>query len=264
MSCQDIRALLLEYGRGQLPQDLHRVVQTHLAGCEACAHADKADRKLTEMLEQRLPQYPAPLALKRRLAEAWPSTAFRRASRWTEWRRGPISAFAAAAMLLLALVPLLGRLGLPENSGRIVSEAVNDHLRILSSQHPLDLESAAMHQVIPWFEGRLDFTPVVRFPGDQEFPVRGGAVGYFLDRKAAVLVFERQLHVITLIVFRAKGLPLPTDGLIPLGDTSVSQTAARGFNLVMWREGELGYVLVSDVNARELTQLAAKLCQSGD
>jgi anti-sigma factor RsiW len=68
----------------------------------------------------------------------------------------------------------------------LVSEAVNDHLRVLSSQHPLDVESGGIHQVKPWFERRLDFAPVLAFEGDAEFPLRGGAVGYFRDRKAAV------------------------------------------------------------------------------
>jgi anti-sigma factor RsiW len=36
-------------------------------------------------------------------------------------------------------------------------------------------------------------------------------------------------------------------------------TAERGFNVIMWRRGELGYALVSDVDARELRQLAAKM-----
>ena len=109
-------------------------------------------------------------------------------------------------MLLLAVLPLY----YPPSGGAgavMVTEAVNDHLRLLASQHPLDIESGGMHQVKPWFEGRLDFAPVVRFDGDQDFPLRGGAVGYYVDRKAAVFVFYRRLHPMTLLVFRTDGLP---------------------------------------------------------
>jgi hypothetical protein len=52
----------------------------------------------------------------------------------------------------------------------LVTEAVNGHLRILSSQHRPDVQSGGIHQVKPRFEGRLDFAPGVRFGGDQEFP----------------------------------------------------------------------------------------------
>jgi anti-sigma factor RsiW len=34
-----------------------------------------------------------------------------------------------------------------------------------------------------------------------------------------------------------------------------------GFHVVMWREGDLGHALVSDVSEPELLQLAAKLVQ---
>ena len=66
-----------------------------------------------------------------------------------------------------------------------------------------------MHQVRPWLTGRLDFAPVIPFGGDADFPLRGGTVEYFLDRRAAVAVYGRRLHTVTLIVTRADGLPWP-------------------------------------------------------
>jgi anti-sigma factor RsiW len=135
----------------------------------------------------------------------------------------------------------------------------DDHLRVLSSQHPLDVESGGIHQVKPWFEGRLDFAPVLAFEGDAEFPLRGGAVGYFRDRKAAVLVYTRRLHPISLIVFRAENLAWPAGVLTQIGSVEAHVTAERGFNVITWRKGDLGYALVSDVDARELRQLAARM-----
>ena len=95
------------------------------------------------------------------------------------------------------------------------------------------------------------------FEGNTDFPLKGGAVGYFLDRKAAGLVYAHRLHLISLFAFRASGLYWPaTDG-------SALTTQERGFNVVMWRQSSLGYVLVpdlvSDVERRELASLAAKL-----
>ena len=141
----------------------------------------------------------------------------------------------------------------------MVGEAVNDYLRLLSSQQPLEIASGGIHQVKPWFEGKLDFAPVVPFEGDQDFPLKGGSVGYFLDRKAAVFVYGRRLHTVALFVFRADGLPWPTRGLEPMGNAQVSASVSRGFNVLLWRSGELGYALVSDVDARELRELGAQL-----
>ncbi len=91
------------------------------------------------------------------------------------------------------------------------------------------------------------------FEGDADFPLKGGAIGYFLDRKAAVFVYARRLHPISLLVFPAGGLPWPG----PEGRAVTS--TERGFVVVLWRRGELGHALVSDVDARDLSALATKL-----
>lgn len=174
------------------------------------------------------------------------------------WRRWPAAALAAAAVLVLAVLPVAYRSMSPAGSP-LVGEAVNDHLRVLSSQNPLDVKSGGIHQVKPWFAGRLDFAPVVRFAGDEDFPLDGGAVGYFIDRKAAVFAFHRRLHAISLFVFRADGLPWPSRGLEPMGPARAYATTDRGYNVLLWREGELGYALVSDVDAGELRTLGARI-----
>jgi hypothetical protein len=37
------------------------------------------------------------------------------------------------------------------------------------------------------------------------------------------------------------------------------EASARGFNVVLWRSGELGYALVSDANAQEFGELAVQI-----
>ncbi len=257
MDCRDVRPQLLDYQRGRLAPDLHGAVRAHLEGCADCTRYEAVEQALTDALSQRLPQYPASRALKARLAVGWPAPASPKRVWWDRWGR----TLAVAGVLLVALPLYYGRGSPPAGSGAagMVTEAVNDHLRLLHSQHPLDIESGGMHQVKPWFEGRLDFAPVVSFLGDDEFPLRGGAVGYFLDREAAVFVFARRLHRISLLVFRAEGLAWPTRSLEPMGKVRAYGTAARGFGVLLGRDGELGYALVSDVEATELRQLGAKL-----
>jgi anti-sigma factor RsiW len=167
---------------------------------------------------------------------------------------------AVAAAILLAALPIAYRYGASSGVDRaMTAEAVNDHLRLLSSTRPLDIANSGMHQVKPWFEGRLDFAPVVPFAGDADFPLQGGAVGYFLDRKAAAFVFHRRLHAISLFVFRAEGLPWPSRPLVGPHAGEPVAAVTRGFNVLLWRRGDLGYALVSDLDATELRQLADRL-----
>jgi len=262
MDCEDVRTYLLDEHRGQLAPELGREVRTHLERCAACAHEDAAERALGELLERRLPQHPAPRGLKRRLATQWSAPAAPPVLRWARWRYAAAPALAAALVLAVAAPWLAARLpGAARDPGaeRLVTEAVNDHLRVLLSEHPLGVENGGIHQVKPWFAGRLDFAPVVPFGGDTEFPLKGGAVGWFVDRKAAVFVYARRLHPISLFVFRADGLPWPRGGGERVGRTETYRQAARGFAVILWRAGDLGYALVSDVDPRELADLASKL-----
>jgi len=140
-----------------------------------------------------------------------------------------------------------------------VREAVGDHLRILSSDHPLSVESSDLHNVRPWFAGRVDFAPPVAFAGDNEFPLLGGAVSYVLDRKAATFIFKRRLHTISLLVVATDDLAWPAGTEISLGRLRGHLEYRRGFWVLFWRDGELGYILTSDLNNRELQQLAQKI-----
>lgn len=217
------------------------------------------DDELTELLAQRLPQHPAPLALKRRLAVlvgSWGAPGAPKAPHAPQtpraWRRRAfvIPALAAAAVLLVVGPFAYDRtfIAPARATDRLFGEAVADHVRLL--QNPLGIESSGQHEVKPWFTGKLDFAPTVAFMGDDEFPLRGGSVGFYIDRPAAVLVYGRRQHTISLLVFRADGLAVP------------AQPAARtqhGFNVVLWQADDLGYALVSDVDRADLQMLIEKL-----
>ena len=260
MTCAEVRQRLLDFQRRCLSAAEAGDVREHLEHCPRCAQAAEAERLLTETLEATLPQYPASLALKRRLAESWPADPHVGTRHWARWRPWLAPAFTAL-VLLVVIAPTMYHwtIGERSNPDSMVREAANDYVRLLSSQHPLEIESGGIHQVKPWFEGRLDFAPVVHFEGDQDFPLKGGAVGYFLDRKAAVFVYARRLHTISLFVFRADGLPWATRNLVPMGTAQAYATSTKGFNVILWRSGELGYALVSDFDMQELQVLGSKI-----
>ena len=269
---------LRDHAAGRLDGRERAEVGAHLERCASCRHAAAVEAELTGALE-RLPARAAPPALRRRLealvdpaaralapaAEA-PAAVDgpRKGARSVEGRRGSmwaasfVSACAAAALVLIATrltAPGPGAGGASE----LVAEAVNDHIRVTSSTHPVDIESGGIHQVKPWFTGRLEFAPRVAFSGDDDFPLVGGSVGYVRDRKAAVFVFKRRLHTITLLVFPPEGLTWPNDNVSRIGRLSVSETSTRGFSVLTWRDGGLGYALVSDVNVRDLEALAGRI-----
>jgi anti-sigma factor RsiW len=258
MDCEDAQDQLHDYVNRRLDPALQEQVGAHVEGCATCRDTERAEHALDELLEQRLPRYTAPAALKRRLVLRLgiPEATRRAPVRWTR-----VVAPALAASVALVAVGAVMQRGLRPGTelASLTSEVVNDHLRVLASQHPVEIESGGMHQVKPWFEGKLDFAPVVPAPDAGELRLRGGSVGYVFDRKAAVLVYALRVHLLTLLVFRADGLPWPETGTRQIGPVRGRETSSRGFNVALWRDGDLGYVLVSDVSTKELADVAGQL-----
>ncbi len=258
MTCEDVQSQLRDFVRRRLDPELHAEIGAHVEGCARCGTAERAEQALDELLEQRLPRHAAPTALKRRLGllAGRPASPPRAPRRWAR-----IVAPAMAAGLAILTVGVLQQRGAGRDAelASLTSEAVNDHLRVLASQHPVDIESGGTHQVKPWFEGKLDFAPVVPALEGTGVRLSGGSVGYVFDRKAAVLVYGLRLHVVTLLVFRPEGLAWPDAGARQIGPVRGHETSTRGFNVVFWRQDGLGYALVSDVNAKELADLAARV-----
>ena len=232
-SCNDLRPLLRDAARGLLDAQRAALVSAHLQTCAACRALSDEEHALDQLLEEKLPQRPASLALKRRLEARLPPVA--PPPRASRARRAALLALplAACAALLLLVRPRL------DGRDPLVTEAIADHLRVVYREQPVDVESGGPHRVKPWFTGRLDFAVPQVYGGDQEFTLVGGAVALFQDRKAALLVYKRQLHTISLFVFPAEGLTLP-------GEPRLRQS--RGFSVVLWRQGDLGYALTSDLN----------------
>jgi anti-sigma factor RsiW len=257
MNCDEVRPELHDYVRRRLDPGAQARIGAHVQECEACGDVERTERALDELLEERLPRHPAPAALKKRLAmlTRGADEVRRPPARWTR----AIAPALAAGFAAVAVGVLFQRGPSSPGLATLTAEAVNDHLRVLATQHPVDIESGGRHQVKPWFEGKLDFAPVVPAPEGGELRLRGGAVGYVFDRKAAVLVYNLRLHVVTLLVVRPEGLPWPEKDGRQLGPALLHESSTRGFNVVSWRSGGLGYLLVSDVNPKELADAAAQL-----
>ena len=257
MDCNEARTVIFDDERGRLSPEEQTRLRDHVAGCQACAHESRVERALTDALTNRLPRLKAPPSLLlryRRQSVAPRAWRFERSVWWSRLA-------AVAAVLALSLSGWIAYRGTttPGEEGMLTREAINDHLRMAFSEHPIEIASGGIHQVKPWFTGRVDFAPVVGFAGDDDFPLIGGSVAYFVDRKAAAFVFQRRLHKISLLIFPIEGLPWPRAESKDLGNVKAIARSARGFNVLLWRANGLGYALVSDVDAAELDALALKV-----
>jgi anti-sigma factor RsiW len=165
-----------------------------------------------------------------------------RRSRWIpQLVAGLIIAAASSGVTTLAL---LYRRSPAESLGR---EVVASHTRSLMTNHLTDIASADQHNVKPWFNGKVDFSPDVYRLDDAGFPLIGGRVDHVGKHAAAVLVYGRRKHVIDVFTWPGESANAPPSG-------RVTEERDRGYNVLHWSGDGMYFWAVSDLNIDELRE----------
>ena len=244
MNCAEIRPLFHAYVDNELDVVRSLEVEQHLKDCADCAAARRSVLALRTTLQQNDLAYRAPAALRQRVRQIARGPAREKASAsgvsaWWRWLAVGATGFA---LLLLVLRPA----GISEGDS-LMNEAVSGHVRSLMVGHLTDVASTDQHTVKPWFNGKLDFAPNVQDFAADGFPLIGGRLDYLGNRVVGALVYRHNKHVINVFVWPdATAVATTTESL-------------RGYFVINCSANGLRYCLVSDLNGKELGDLAGLL-----
>ena len=243
MNCARLRQTLDAWLDGELDPATGAEIERHVSGCPACAGLKEGRVALGQQLRTELPRYRVPTELEHKI----------RGSLGGE-RRGPtwLQTWAAAAGIAVVSAFAGYWIGRPPPDSSLREQVVASHVASLGTARRLtEIASTDRHAVKPWFQGKVDFAPVVRDLSAEGYALVGGRLDHVADGQAAAIVYKVREHVINLFVWRAPG---PED--VPL-----SVAPARGFNLATWTDSGLRFAAISDTDAREIERFA-RLVQS--
>jgi anti-sigma factor RsiW len=248
VTCTHTRNLIHAYLDGELDLVRHLEIEHHLQDCKACAELHESYQALRASLATADLYHRAPGSLRERLQDA-PAPAGRLDFLRRQFVWGRLG-LAAAILLGVGLGWAIGRFSarsavpLASEDG-LVREVLASHVRSLLGEHLTDKRSSDRHQVKPWFNDKVGFSPLVLDLADSDFPLLGGRLDYLNDRPVAALVYGRREHRINLFIWPAGPEPSAGEGdLISL----------RGYQLIHWTQGGMRYWAVSDLNGRELQE----------
>lgn len=213
-------------------------LEAHLQGCDDCRAALDRLQAVRRPFASEALYHRAPPGLRRAVA---PAVAIdhpaRRAvsGRALPWLGGGTIGALAASLALLIAIPQLAEAGVED-------ELVAAHIRSLQAAHLVDVVTSDRHVVKPWFNGRIDFSPMVIELAPQGFPLVGGRLDYVGRRDIAAIVYARRRHRINLFIRPA-----------PLGSNPLSHSWRHAsYGIVRWVSHDLEYWAVSDLDSREL------------
>ncbi len=243
MNCHEIQDLLHGYLDDELDVVSSLAIERHLQDCAMCAQTYNNAQALHSALRTSPLSLQAPLHLHKRVRSA-----VRRASpaarpHLREWSWRWLGACAALALLAVALWRLWPIPFGAVTDGRLAQDIVASHVRSLMVSHLTDVTSSDQHTVKPWFEGKLDFSPVVEDLTGYGFPLVGGRLDYLDNRPVAALVYRRRQHVINLFLW-----PAPRQA----GGETIC--LYQGYTLRHWTTAGMTYWAVSDLHDSELRE----------
>lgn len=250
-SCQEIREHLQELMDAALTPDLEARLRAHLETCPACAGELALQRQIRRRVAAELPRREPPVELRRKVQEI---LAPRQTKPWALLPRPVLQwGMAVAALILIVLVPLtLLNRGPGERIPPILFEAVNDHRSFAMRVNPAALPTADRHEVREWLQAKVGFEidPPLGPRGELRF--MGGDVSFFLERKVACLLYGKGDKLVSLFVLPDEGVEVPQKGFRQVDGIEVYVASQNGYGVVLWKEGNLLYSLVSDLPQEEL------------
>ena len=256
MTCSELEALIHPYLDGEFEQADRFEFERHLQTCPSCAKDVREAALFQQALKAKLKasvDREAPAALRARV-----STGLRYAQlRERAWGLARVAAAAAIVAVgvgsYLAIRPSLSK-------DRFVTEAALRHARGL----PYEIVQVSPERAEQWFQGKLDHRVAV--PRLQNATVAGARLSHLTDRPAAYISYE---------------MPCPKGsgaqkkmGLFVVDDSQDSVNAApfpdievanrHGYNVAVWKQGEIVYELVSDLDEADIRRMLQQQRDSGN
>ena len=235
----------------ELQEGERLAVEIHIKGCPDCRVALDAERELILAIRKARPIYRTPLSLETKIAQL---------VRKSGCRRNLVSSrlvIAACALLLLVVgvLWLAAARSSREERTSFVSMAVNNHLRYLKGQLPLEVFSDSPEKISAWFAGKLGFN--LRLPDYPQGPtepkpyhVEGARLVGFKEDYAAYIVYRLKGHPISLVV-TSDTVAKPSGGEeIPWEGLRFHFQSIAGWKVLTWSDAGLTYALVSNLEER--------------
>jgi anti-sigma factor RsiW len=262
MDCAELERSLDAYLDGELAEREQAEAADHLAHCETCRTAADRQSRVRSAMRAQLKAAIGPGTERGRAPEALRGRihAALAKERRSPWRRLvsplPIAAVAACAAGVLVVVTT------HQDTDPLVDEAVARHSRDL----PLEVTAASVgpESVAGWFAGKLDFNAAPPQFHAGNVRMVGARLSHIEDHPAAYVRYELPRGHMSLFILDDPQRRYGDVGRqLQVGPATVRLINARGYNVAVWRQNEIVYSLVSDLDERDLTRLV-EAAQAGE
>jgi mycothiol system anti-sigma-R factor len=276
MTCNEAKEKLYEYLDNEIDQDDYLQIKSHLDRCRKCYGRFEFEQSLKELIKGRSQTFTISKTVRegivKRLSdmrEAREGSTGREKEKSNENKSSRIIQFFAkrpAYALAAAFVPFIVS-GLavyftffkPTPPSPIIREIAECHDQHVNGKAVLDLVSSDQGELIRHFNKSRNFNFAVAAPesNGHETKLLGCKNCYLVGRKSVHVDLERKLNrKFSLEIIDGSGMNIK-DLNEEFVDGSVYYFGRhKGYNVVLWREGDTVYSLTSEARKTELIRVA--------
>jgi mycothiol system anti-sigma-R factor len=238
MDCRELDSLMFPYLDGELVDGDRVRVEAHLAECESCRKRTDQEHAMLLFVRSRAKaqSMPAPEALRARLVDGLHHEERSRQLRTL----GKLTA-AAAGLALCSVAAHHSYRSFQRQ--RFVEDAASRHARAF----PLEVQKPSAEQVAEWFDGKVDQR--VHVPAFPNAVLQGARLINVRDHQGVLVRFVAAgTHTMSLFEYGDKAGDVEADATPEVGNSN-------GYNVVTWRNGDLVYHLVTDLDEEDIRQM---------
>jgi mycothiol system anti-sigma-R factor len=265
VTCDEARDQFEALLHDRLSEAESQSLRQHLSECPRCMEELDSAGLIAALIRHRASYHRAPDHLRqsilrevrreRRFAGRWRQTLH------TLWTTPPVLCATTAILVLVIALPLYHRWAISAHDPtvRLVGEAARDYHRLLLNYPPHGTNPAEPTQIQQWFQQTLNFSPAIHFWGNQEIRLLRGYPTYIMERRAACLIFKTGDAISTLYIFPGADISLPSHNRRHIDGYAPYQETAREQRVLLWRQEELAFLIVSPLISPELGQLFLRI-----
>lgn len=265
MTCEEARQRFEDLLHDRLSASESETLRQHLSECPQCLEAFDTAGLIASLIRQRASYHRAPAQLRDSILQDVRHerhlTGWLRAALQAIWTTPPALCATTAILVLVIALPLYHWWVVParDQAARVVGEASRDYHRLLLNYPPHGTNPAEPAQIQQWFQQALNFTPTIQFWGNQEIRLLRGYPTYIMERRAACLIFKSGDAISTLYIFPGGDIAIPPRNRRPINGYAPYQATTQDQRVLLWKQGELAFLIVSPLANPEIDQLFLRI-----
>ncbi len=259
-NCAYIEKLLYPYLDGELDVKQNLEVEAHILECQECCDLLNEEKRFLSVIQNRCLQEEGAPALKARI-EGILSKKQRPFFRLLS--NHPLKMNFAAALAGILIFLMAGKLldlGL-NRTPPFVRVSVENHLKHINGDLPLEIKSHDPQEVVAWFKKRITFMPSLPKLKDDMIVLLGGRLTQFKGKTMALVSYRVEKSPVTMAIIRGNPSAfVESRDYTFLHGRRFNFSRQHGLNTIAWSDDGNSFALISSFQSQNI--ISCKVCHA--